>query len=169
MKLFSVTLVVNGRAVTLRVEARQSLADALRGELGLTGTHLGCEHGVCGACTVLLDGEPVRGCLLLAVQTEGTEVTTIEGISPPAGLNELQESFRRHHALQCGYCTPGMVLSLHALLARDPTADEEAIREAISGNLCRCTGYLPILQAALHVAQSNRLKRADTSSTQSSA
>jgi aerobic-type carbon monoxide dehydrogenase small subunit (CoxS/CutS family) len=151
-----VSLTVNGRPAALTVEPRQTLAEALRSELGLTGTHLGCEHGVCGSCTVLFNGEAVRGCLLFAVQAEGAHVTTIEGISPAAGLNPLQESFRRHHALQCGFCTPGMVLALHALFARDPLADEAAIREAISGNLCRCTGYQPIIAAALDVARANR-------------
>lgn len=148
----TISLTVNGRPVRISAEPRQSLADALRGELGLTGTHLGCEHGVCGACTVLLEGEAVRGCLLLAVQAEGADITTIEGISPPAGLSKLQNCFRDHHALQCGFCTPGMVLALHALFEREPHADEAAIRDAISGNLCRCTGYQPIVAAALDYA-----------------
>jgi carbon-monoxide dehydrogenase small subunit len=148
-----VTLRVNGRRHQLLVEPRQSLAEALRNELDLTGTHLGCEHGVCGACTVLLEGEPIRGCLMLAVQAEGAAVTTIEGVSPSFGLTQLQESFRRHHALQCGFCTPGMVLALHHLLERSPCAGEAEIREAISGNLCRCTGYQNILAAALAVVE----------------
>ena len=147
-----VSLEVNGRAVTLEAEPRQSLADALREQLGLTGTHLGCEHGVCGACTVLLDGEAIRGCLMLAVQAEGHRVTTIEGVSPPRGLTPIQEAMRRHHALQCGFCTPGMVLALQSLFDRHPSPDEAQIREAISGNLCRCTGYQPIVAAALDVA-----------------
>ena len=112
----------------------------------------------CGACTILLEGIAVRGCLLLAVQAEAAEITTIEGVSPPSGLSDLQDSMRRHHALQCGFCTPGMVLALHELFARDPTPDEAAICEAISGNLCRCTGYRPIVAAALHHARSNRDK-----------
>jgi aerobic-type carbon monoxide dehydrogenase small subunit (CoxS/CutS family) len=160
MSRHSLAFTLNGKAVTLEVEARQSLADAIRDGLGLTGTHLGCEHGVCGACTVLLDGRPIRGCLLLAVQAQGTAVTTIEGISPPDGLSELQESFRRHHALQCGFCTPGMVLALHELLACNPTASREEIREAISGNLCRCTGYQPIVAAADFVARGNEKRLA---------
>jgi aerobic-type carbon monoxide dehydrogenase small subunit (CoxS/CutS family) len=152
----AVSLTVNGTPQQLLVEPRQSLAEALRSELDLTGTHLGCEHGVCGACTVLLDGEAIRGCLMLAVQAEGAAVTTIEGISPAAGLSRLQDSFRRNHALQCGFCTPGMVLSLHRLLEQQPLAGEVEIREAISGNLCRCTGYQSIVAAALAVAAENR-------------
>jgi aerobic-type carbon monoxide dehydrogenase small subunit (CoxS/CutS family) len=152
MNFRRVSFNVNGRAVTLEVEPRESLADALREELGLTGTHLGCEHGVCGACTVLLNGEAIRGCLMLAVQAEGLHVTTIEGVSPASGLNAIQEAMHRHHALQCGFCTPGMVLALHALFDREPSPDEAQIREAISGNLCRCTGYQPIVTAALDVA-----------------
>ena len=158
MTTHTVVLTVNGRSVSFSTEPRQSLADALRTELGLTGTHLGCEHGVCGACTILLDGAAVRGCLLLAVQAAGMQVTTIEGVSPPSGLSALQDSMHRHHALQCGFCTPGMVLALHELFEREPAADEAAIREAISGNLCRCTGYQPIVAAALDYAQSNRKK-----------
>jgi carbon-monoxide dehydrogenase small subunit len=156
----SVAFRLNGRQATFEVEARQSLAEAIRGIAGLTGTHLGCEHGACGACTVLLDGRPVRGCLIFAVQAQGAAVTTIEGISPPEGLSELQESFRRHHALQCGFCTPGMVLALHDLLARHPTASREEIVEAISGNICRCTGYQPIVAAADAVARANERRLA---------
>jgi aerobic-type carbon monoxide dehydrogenase small subunit (CoxS/CutS family) len=151
-----VALTVNGRPVTFEAEPRLSLADALRQVLGLTGTHLGCEHGACGACTVLLEGEAVRGCLLLAVQAEGLEVTTIEGVSPAEGLTPIQQAMHRHHALQCGFCTPGMVLALTALFARTPCPGEAEIREAISGNLCRCTGYQPIIAAALDVAAANR-------------
>ena len=154
----SIQLTLNGEATTLEVAPNKSLADALRDDLGLTGTHLGCEHGVCGACTVLLDGEAVRGCLLLAVQAEGAEITTIEGASPESGLSPLQEAFRKHHALQCGFCTPGMVLSLQALLDRKPGASEDDIREAISGNLCRCTGYQPIVAAALEAARHGKTK-----------
>ena len=149
-----VHLTINGRPVRIEVEPRQSLADVIRGQLGLTGTHLGCEHGVCGACTILLAGVAVRGCLMLAVQAEGAEITTIEGVNPPDGLNDLQSCFREHHALQCGFCTPGMILALHALFQREPAADEVAIREAISGNLCRCTGYQPIIAAALDYSRS---------------
>ena len=151
------TLTINGRRAQFDTEPRQSLADAIRNELGLTGTHLGCEHGVCGACTILLDGEAVRSCLMLAVQVEDASITTIEGVSlPHAGLTELQTAFRARHALQCGFCTPGMVLALHALFERNPVADEDAIREAISGNLCRCTGYQPIVEAALDVSRANQ-------------
>jgi aerobic-type carbon monoxide dehydrogenase small subunit (CoxS/CutS family) len=157
MKKHRVSLTVNSRPFTLEVESRKSLADALRGDLGLTGTHLGCEHGVCGACTVLLDGRAVRSCLYFAVQAEGANVTTIEGVSPPSGLNALQECFRKHHALQCGFCTPGMVLAIHDLLSRNADAGEDDVREAISGNLCRCTGYQPIIAAALSAAVSYRI------------
>jgi len=160
MSSYSVRFTLNGRGVRLDVEARQSLADTVRDNLGLTGTHLGCEHGVCGACTVLLDGYAVRSCLMFAVQAQGRSVTTIEGISPKYGLNELQESFRRHHALQCGFCTPGMVLALHELLLRNPVASPTEIRDAISGNLCRCTGYQPIVAAANDVARANEQRLA---------
>ena len=153
----TIELTVNGRAHELAVEPRQSLAEALRMELNLTGTHLGCEHGVCGACTVLVGGQPIRSCLMFAVQAQGLEITTIEGLNVE-GLTPLQESFRRHHALQCGFCTPGMVLTLHALLEREPGADAAAIREAISGNLCRCTGYQPIVDAALAISNGDRSK-----------
>ncbi len=158
MSTIAVSLTVNGQPAQISVEPRTSLAEALRCELGLTGTHLGCEHGVCGACTVIFDGAPVRGCLLLAVQAEGAEVTTIEGISPPSGLSELQQSFRAHHALQCGFCTPGMVLALHHLLETNPDAGEAEIREAISGNLCRCTGYQPIVAAAHAVVRARKAR-----------
>jgi aerobic carbon-monoxide dehydrogenase small subunit len=151
-----VSFTLNGRRVTLAVEPRQHLADALRQLVGLTGTHLGCEHGACGACTVLLNGEAVRGCLLLAVQAEGQDITTIEGASPAGGLSTIQEAMHRHHALQCGFCTPGMVLALTSLFAHTPCPNETEIREAISGNLCRCTGYQPIINAALAVAAANR-------------
>jgi aerobic-type carbon monoxide dehydrogenase small subunit (CoxS/CutS family) len=159
MSRHRVTLKVNGRECQLLAEPRQSLAEALRSELDLTGTHIGCEHGVCGACTVLLEGEPVRGCLMLAVQAEGVAITTIEGVSPSSGLTRLQESFRQHHALQCGFCTPGMVLALHHLLQQHPLASEAEIRQAISGNLCRCTGYQNIIAAALAVIGENRNER----------
>jgi carbon-monoxide dehydrogenase small subunit len=143
----AIALQVNGRRVEAEVEPRLTLADFLRTRLALTGTHLGCEHGVCGACTVLLDGETARACLLLAVQCDGHAVTTVEGLSPPSGLSPLQQCFRRHHALQCGFCTPGLVVTAHALLARTPRPTREQIRDAISGNLCRCTGYVPIVDA----------------------
>jgi carbon-monoxide dehydrogenase small subunit len=156
MKQHHVELTVNGRAVALEVEPRQSLADALRSKLGLTGTHLGCEHGVCGACTIIVDGDPVRGCLMLAVQAEGAEVFTVEGVSPQQGLSPIQEAMREHHGLQCGFCTPGMVVVLHHLLSTNPNPTDAEIREAISGQLCRCTGYQGIMAAARAVVASHR-------------
>ena len=138
---------VNGSAATMTVELRTTLADALRDELRLTGTHLGCEHGVCGACTVIVDGDAVRACLMLAVQAEGREVMTVEGLGDAAHLGPLQRAFRKNHALQCGFCTPGILTTAHALLTEEPDADEDRIRDVISGNLCRCTGYLPIIAA----------------------
>jgi aerobic-type carbon monoxide dehydrogenase small subunit (CoxS/CutS family) len=140
---------VNGKTVSVQVEPRMTLADCLRHELRLTGTHVGCEHGVCGACTVIVDDVAVRSCLMLAVQAEGTKVTTIEGLSNDDSLTPLQASFRRHHALQCGFCTPGILTTAHALLSEEPEADEERIREVLSGNLCRCTGYISIIKAVL--------------------
>jgi carbon-monoxide dehydrogenase small subunit len=161
----SVRLVVNGAAREGPAEPRTSLADFLRETLDLTGTHVGCEHGVCGACTVLLDGEPVRACLMLAVQVEGRRVTTIEGLASPAGagdptspdgLHPIQQAFRDKHGLQCGFCTPGIVLTTHAFLAenRSPTTDE--IREMLSGTLCRCTGYHFIVEAVAEAARRMR-------------
>jgi len=152
-------LTVNGRPAELEVEPRESIANALRNHLNLTGTHIGCEQGACGACTVLIENEPVRGCLMFAVQAEGASVTTIEGVANGGVLTPLQQSMREHHALQCGYCTPGMVLTLQSLFDRDPTPQEEDIREAISGNLCRCTGYQPIIAAALALSAANRAGR----------
>ena len=143
----AVRLTVNGRPVEQVVEARRSLADFLREDLGLTGTHVGCEHGVCGACTVLVDGRSARSCLLFAAQLEGRAVTTIEGLTPAEGLSPLQESFRVCHAMQCGFCTPGMIVTTTELLAEEPAPSTEAIREAISGNLCMCTGYVNIVRA----------------------
>ena len=143
----AVRLTVNGRPVEQVVEARRSLADFLREDLGLTGTHVGCEHGVCGACTVLVDGRSARSCLLFAAQLEGRAVTTIEGLTPPEGLSPLQESFRVCHAMQCGFCTPGMIVATTELLAQEPAPSTETIREAISGNLCMCTGYVNIVRA----------------------
>src|SRR5919107_5541505 len=139
---------VNGRAVEVHAEPRTTLVDCLRHELRLTGTHVGCEHGVCGACTVIVDGEAVRACLMLAVQAEGTKVVTVEGLSLEDELTPLQTAFKKHHALQCGFCTPGMITTLHALLSEEPDADQERIRDVLSGNLCRCTGYIPIVEAA---------------------
>jgi carbon-monoxide dehydrogenase small subunit len=143
----TVRLTVNGRAVEQVVEARRSLADFLRDDLGLTGTHVGCEHGVCGACTVLVDGRSARSCLVFAAQLDGRAVTTIEGLTPAEGLSPLQESFRACHAMQCGFCTPGMIVTTTELLAQMPAPSREAIREAISGNLCMCTGYVNIVRA----------------------
>jgi aerobic-type carbon monoxide dehydrogenase small subunit (CoxS/CutS family) len=143
----TVRFTVNGRPVEETVEARRSLADFLREDLGLTGTHVGCEHGVCGACTVLVDGRSARSCLLFAAQLDGRAVTTIEGLTPADGLSPLQESFRVCHAMQCGFCTPGMIVTTTELLAREKAPSTEAIREAISGNLCMCTGYVNIVRA----------------------
>ena len=143
----TVRLTVNDRPVTQVVEARRSLADFLREDLGLTGTHVGCEHGVCGACTVLVDGRTARSCLLFAAQLDGRAVTTIEGLTPAGDLSPLQESFRVCHAMQCGFCTPGMIVTVTELLAQEPTPSTETIREAISGNLCMCTGYVNIVRA----------------------
>ena len=140
---------VNGKPVALGIDTRTTLADALRNELGLTGTHLGCEHGVCGACTVLVGGAAMRSCLMLAVQAEGESIVTVEGLSNEAELTPLQASFRKHHALQCGFCTPGMITTAHALLTQEPNASAERVREVLSGNLCRCTGYIPIVEAVL--------------------
>jgi aerobic carbon-monoxide dehydrogenase small subunit len=142
-----VRLAVNGQAVDRVVDVRRSLSDFLRDDLALTGTHIGCEHGVCGACTVLVDGESARSCLLLAVQLDGAAVTTIEGLTPPAGLSPLQEAFRACHGLQCGFCTPGMIIVAHELLARNAAPTAEEIREALAGNLCMCTGYVNIVRA----------------------
>jgi carbon-monoxide dehydrogenase small subunit len=147
MSVASVRLRVNGHTVERTVAARRSLADLLREDLGLTGTHVGCEHGVCGACTVLVDGRTARACLLLAVQLEGAEVTTVEGLTPPRGLSVLQESFRECHALQCGFCTPGMLAAAHELLAENAAPTRDEIRAAIAGNLCMCTGYVNIVRA----------------------
>ena len=140
---------VNGRQVAVDVEPRLTLADCLRHCLRLTGTHVGCEHGVCGACTVLVDGDAVRACLMLAVQAEGAKVVTIEGLSHDDHLTPLQAAFRKHHALQCGFCTPGMITTAHALLSDEPDCDAARVREVLSGNLCRCTGYIPIIEAVL--------------------
>lgn len=152
---YPVTFAINGRDVTLNVPARMSLAEALRDELGLTGTHIGCEHGVCGACTVLLEGEPVRSCLMFAVQLEGAAITTIEGLAGADGKpHPVQVAFRECHALQCGFCTPGMVLTVAAFLNRGTAVTPQSAREAISGNLCMCTGYQNIVRAALSAAES---------------
>jgi carbon-monoxide dehydrogenase small subunit len=153
-----VSMTVNGRRVEADVEPRRLLADFLREDAHLYGTHLGCEHGVCGACTILLDGEPVRSCLMLAVQADGAELTTVEGLSGDDGLHPLQEAFHEHHALQCGFCTPGFLLtSLYLIRERPDLDDEQEIREALSGNLCRCTGYANIVDAVRDAA--GRMRR----------
>jgi carbon-monoxide dehydrogenase small subunit len=150
-----VEITVNGEVRRAVVDARLTLADFLREHCALTGTHLGCEHGVCGACTVLLDGDAVRSCLLFAVQVDGAAVTTIEGIGGPDGtLSPVQEAFRQEHGLQCGFCTPGFVVSVTALLAENPAPNDDEIREGLSGNLCRCTGYQGIINAVRRAAQS---------------
>jgi len=158
MMAISIKLTVNGAPVSLDVPARMTLADALRDKLRLTGTHLACEHGVCGACTVIVDGLAVRACLMLAVQASGSEIITVEGLGENGALSALQTAFRRHHALQCGFCTPGILTTMHALLSSEPGADKERIREVLSGNLCRCTGYIPIVEAVLDARQAYRRK-----------
>ena len=147
---------LNGRQVQAEVPARTTLADCLRHHLMQTGTHVGCEHGVCGACTVIINGEAVRSCLMLAVQAEGARVTTVEGLSSDDALTPLQAAFRKHHALQCGFCTPGMLTTAHALLSEEPDADTDRIREVLSGNICRCTGYIPIIEAVYEAREAYR-------------
>jgi aerobic-type carbon monoxide dehydrogenase small subunit (CoxS/CutS family) len=151
-----VAFTVNSKPVEVEVEPRTTLADCLRYALRLTGTHVGCEHGVCGACTVIIDGAAVRSCLMLAVQAEGSRIVTVEGLSQEDGLTPLQATFRKHHALQCGFCTPGMLTTAHALLSEEPDADEARIRSVLSGNLCRCTGYIPIIEAVLEARAAHR-------------
>jgi carbon-monoxide dehydrogenase small subunit len=154
---------VNGKAYEAEAEVRMHLADFIRQELGLTGTHIGCEHGVCGACTILLDGKSARSCLMLAVQADGHEILTIEGIAPSEEeLHPLQEAFRDNHGLQCGFCTPGMLTTLLEFLRDNPDPTEAEVREAISGNLCRCTGYQGIVAAALDAAKRLRSQPAGT-------
>jgi len=149
----TVTMMVNGQAVSADLEPRVSLADFLRERLNLTGTHLGCEHGVCGACTVIVDGAAVRSCLLFAVQLEGARVTTVEGLAPEDELGDLQRAFQAHHALQCGFCTPGFLTTAHAFLQENPRPTADEVRAALSGNICRCTGYIGIVEAVLATAQ----------------
>jgi aerobic carbon-monoxide dehydrogenase small subunit len=149
----TVTVTINGATHTHTVESRKILADFIREDCGLTGTHLGCEHGVCGSCTILLDGEAVRSCLLFAAQVEGASLTTIEGLSPRDGsLSVIQQAFMECHGLQCGFCTPGFVVSAHAFLEEHPDPDQAEVREALSGNLCRCTGYQGIVRAVMLAA-----------------
>jgi aerobic-type carbon monoxide dehydrogenase small subunit (CoxS/CutS family) len=151
--VIAVEVTVNGRRCRETVEDRLLLSDFLRQTLGLTGTHVGCEHGVCGACTVLLDGVSARSCLLLAAQVDGRELTTVEALAGDGDLNPLQEAFKECHALQCGFCTPGILMAATDLLARDGTPDREAIEDMLSGHLCRCTGYTPIVDAIEKAAQ----------------
>ncbi len=156
----TISLLVNGEMYVREVDVRTHLGDVLRNDLRLTGTHIGCEQGVCGACTVLLDGQAVRSCLLLAVQVHGREVTTIEGLADGDQLSPLQEEFRAHHALQCGFCTPGFLCSLTDTLTQSPELTDEDVREALTGNLCRCTGYQNIVDAALAAGTMARAQRA---------
>ena len=152
-----IELSVNGASYRSRVESRMLLSDFLRHELLLAGTHVGCEHGVCGACTVLLDGAPVRSCLMLAVQANGHELRTVEGLASPAGeLHPIQQAMHEHHGLQCGYCTPGILMTMTAYLEENPAPSEEEVRKALSGNLCRCTGYQNIVDAMMAAAQAMR-------------
>jgi carbon-monoxide dehydrogenase small subunit len=162
-QLHQITLQVNGVRHRVVVPPRRLLADALRHDLGLTGTHVGCEHGVCGACTVLLDGEPVRSCLVFAVQAEGHDVTTVEGLAGPGGeLSPVQQAFTECHALQCGFCTPGFLTTITAFLDGRPDPDDAEILEAIGGNLCRCTGYQNIKSAVRRAAEIRRERSAET-------
>lgn len=162
-----ITFTLNGRGVTAEAEPRMLLTDFLRHAVGATGTHVGCEHGVCGACTIQIDGAPARACLTLAVQAHGASIRTVEGLSPqeptpgaPARLSILQEAFRRHHALQCGFCTAGILMSLDAFLRDHPDPTEDEVRDVLSGHLCRCTGYVPIIAAALDAARTLREDKA---------
>jgi 2-furoyl-CoA dehydrogenase 2Fe-2S iron sulfur subunit len=155
----TIAFTLNGRAVEGEAEPRMLLTDFLRHVMGATGTHVGCEHGVCGACTVQIDGEPSRACLTLALQADRADVRTVEGLAlAPDRLSILQESFRTHFGLQCGFCTPGILMSLDALLSRNPNASEQQLREQLAGHLCRCTGYAPIMRAALAAAEQLRMQ-----------
>jgi aerobic-type carbon monoxide dehydrogenase small subunit (CoxS/CutS family) len=153
--MIPIDLTVNGRSAHEHVEPRLLLADLIRGELGLTGTHVGCEHGVCGSCTVLVEGTAVRSCLTFAVQVDGSEVTTVEGLADSAGLHPLQAAFRKHHALQCGFCTPGILMATVDFLSQNKTPTRSEIAEMLSGQLCRCTGYAPIIDAIYEVSRAD--------------
>jgi aerobic-type carbon monoxide dehydrogenase small subunit (CoxS/CutS family) len=154
---FEIAVSVNGMRYQRRVESRLLLSDFLRHDLGLAGTHVGCEHGVCGACTVLLDGEPVRSCLMLAVQARNHEISTVEGLTNKAGdYHPLQQAMHDHHGLQCGYCTPGILMTMTAFLDENASPSEDEVREALSGNLCRCTGYQNIVDAVMTAAERMR-------------
>ena len=149
----AISLEINGEQVEMEVPARRLLIHFIRDDLGLTGTHVGCDTGNCGACTVHLDGEPVKSCMVLAVQADGARISTVEGLAPDGDLTALQRAFNEHHALQCGYCTPGMLMSASALLARNPHPTEEEVRYALQGNICRCTGYVNIVEAVVATGQ----------------
>jgi len=153
---FDITLNINGRDYPIRVEPRKTLVDAIRDDCGQTGTHIGCEHGICGTCTIIVDDVAVRSCLMLAVQAAGREVTTIEGLAPDGELGTLQQAMWDSHSFQCGFCTPGFVMQATAFLRAHPDADEQQVREALSGNICRCTGYQSIIDGVLLAAQRAR-------------
>jgi carbon-monoxide dehydrogenase small subunit len=146
-EMFKITLTVNGRAYPIEIEPRRTLVDAIREKCGQTGTHIGCEHGVCGACTVLVDGEPVRSCLMLAVQADGRKIRTVEGLADGETLHPLQKAFTEHHALQCGFCTPGFLMLATGILEKDPNISDADLLDILSSNLCRCTGYQNIVKA----------------------
>jgi len=150
------TLNINGRDFALSVEPRRTLADVIREDCALTGTHIGCEHGICGACTVLVDGEPLRACLMFAVQASGKSIRTVEGLSAEGDLHPLQQAFKEHHALQCGYCTSGFLMLALSALERDPNISDEALSELLSSNLCRCTGYTNIVRAVQSVRDAKK-------------
>lgn len=160
-KALEISVTVNGQCHTRLVDARRTLADFLRDDLGLTGTHLGCEQGACGACTILLDGAAVRSCLVFAVQADGSEVLTVEGLASEGRLSPLQEAFRKHHALQCGFCTPGFLMAASAFLRDNPEPSAEQIREELSGQICRCTGYENIVSAVRDAAPALRSSRGE--------
>jgi aerobic carbon-monoxide dehydrogenase small subunit len=151
-----IVLTINGRRHALRTEARRTLADVIREDCGLTGTHLGCEHGICGACTVIVDGEPVRSCLMFAVQADGREIRTVEGLAANGSLHPLQAAFMEHHGLQCGFCTPGFLMLAASVLERDPEIGDDDLLDALSSNLCRCTGYANIVKAVRAAAATMR-------------
>jgi aerobic carbon-monoxide dehydrogenase small subunit len=158
-----ITLIINGRSYAVRVEPRRTLVDAIREECGQTGTHIGCEHGVCGACTVLLDGAPVRACLMFAVQAADKEIRTVEGLGSADNLNPLQRAFMEHHALQCGFCTPGFLMLVTGVLEREPDIGDEELIDVLASNLCRCTGYQNIIKAVRAVARDLREARSAAS------
>ena len=158
-----ITLIINGRSYAVRVEPRRTLVDAIREECGQTGTHIGCEHGVCGACTVLLDGAPVRSCLMFAVQAEGRQLRTVEGLAQDGKLHPLQRAFMEHHALQCGFCTPGFLMLVTGVLEREPDISDDELIDVLASNLCRCTGYQNIIKAVRAVAHDMRQARSTAS------